>query len=80
MAPSAISVFKKTGIELSMETGAGVAAGFPDAEYAEKGVRVAVDRAEVFAIRRGRSCRCALPAPIPKPAAPISRSCARARP
>ena len=48
MAPSALSVFKKTGIELVMETGAGIAAGFADAEYADKGVRV-VSRAEVFA-------------------------------
>jgi NAD(P) transhydrogenase subunit alpha len=48
MAPSAISVLNKTGIELVMETGAGVAAGFPDSEYTEKGVRLA-SRAEVFA-------------------------------
>ena len=48
MAPSALSVLKKTGIELVMETGAGIAAGFADAEYTEKGVR-AMSRAEVFA-------------------------------
>jgi NAD(P) transhydrogenase subunit alpha len=48
MAPSAISVFKKTGIDLVMETGSGVAAGFPDQDYIEKGVRV-MSRAEVFA-------------------------------
>jgi proton-translocating NAD(P)+ transhydrogenase subunit alpha len=48
MAPSAISVFKKTGIELVMETGSGVAAGFPDKEYSDKGVRV-TSRDEVFA-------------------------------
>jgi H+-translocating NAD(P) transhydrogenase subunit alpha len=48
MAPSAISVFNKTGIELVMETGSGVAAGFPDKEYSDKGVRV-TSRAEVFA-------------------------------
>src|SRR3954453_11480944 len=48
IAPNAISVFNKTGIELVMETGAGIAAGFPDKEYLEKGVRTAT-RAEVFA-------------------------------
>jgi NAD(P) transhydrogenase subunit alpha len=48
MAPSAISVLNKTGIELLMESGAGVAAGFPDSEYIEKGVMVAGSRAEVF--------------------------------
>ncbi|MCU1237365.1 MAG: alanine dehydrogenase/PNT domain protein [Candidatus Solibacter sp.] len=48
MAPSAISVLNKTGIELLMESGAGVAAGFPDSEYIEKGVKVAGSRAEVF--------------------------------
>jgi len=48
MVPGAVSVFNKAGAELILESGAGVAAGFPDAEYAEKGVRLA-DRAEVFA-------------------------------
>jgi NAD(P) transhydrogenase subunit alpha len=47
MAPSAISVFNKTGIELVMETGSGVAAGFPDKEYSDKGVRI-LSREEVF--------------------------------
>jgi H+-translocating NAD(P) transhydrogenase subunit alpha len=47
MAPSALSVFHKTGIELVMETNAGAAAGFPDKEYVEKGVRAAT-RDEVF--------------------------------
>jgi NAD(P) transhydrogenase subunit alpha len=48
MTPSAISVFNKTAIELVMETGSGLSAGFPDHEYTEKGVRVAT-RDEVFA-------------------------------
>jgi NAD(P) transhydrogenase subunit alpha len=49
LVPSALSVFGKTGIQILMEPGAGLAAGFPDAEYVEKGVRLAKDRAEVFA-------------------------------
>jgi NAD(P) transhydrogenase subunit alpha len=48
MAPNAVSLFNKTGVELLMEAGAGAAAGFPDKEYTDKGVRVA-SRAEVFA-------------------------------
>ena len=35
-----------TGVELVLESGAGVAAGFPDSEYTEKGVRIAHDRTE----------------------------------
>jgi NAD(P) transhydrogenase subunit alpha len=48
MVPSAISVLNKTGVELLMEPGAGLKAGFPDSEYVEKGVRLADSREEVF--------------------------------
>ena len=48
MAPSALTVLNKTGVEFVMEAGAGLRAGFPDSEYAEKGVRIA-SRDEVFA-------------------------------
>src|SRR5256714_457462 len=48
MAPSAISVLNKTGVELLMEAGAGLSAGFADSEYVEKGVRIAGSREEVF--------------------------------
>ena len=48
MTPGALSVLKKTNVELLMEAGAGVLAGMPDAEYVEKGVRLA-SREEVFA-------------------------------
>jgi len=48
MVPSAISVFNKTGVELLMQPGAGAESGFPDAEYVEKGVRLAGSREEVF--------------------------------
>src|ERR1035438_4808275 len=49
MVPMAISVFNKTGVELLMQAGAGAEAGFPDAEYVDKGVRLAASREEVFA-------------------------------
>jgi NAD(P) transhydrogenase subunit alpha len=48
MVPSAIAVLNKTGAELLMEAGAGLRAGFPDSEYAAKGVRIAGGRDEVF--------------------------------
>lgn len=48
MAPSAISVLNKTGVELLMEPGAGLLAGFPDSDYTDKGVRLAATREEVF--------------------------------
>ncbi|HJZ99644.1 MAG TPA: Re/Si-specific NAD(P)(+) transhydrogenase subunit alpha [Candidatus Solibacter sp.] len=49
MAPNALSVLNKTGASFLMQSGAGDAAGFPDSEYVEKGVRIAVLRDEVFA-------------------------------
>jgi NAD(P) transhydrogenase subunit alpha len=47
MVPGALSVLNKSGVEFLMEPGAGTSAGFPDAEYAAKGVRLA-SRREVF--------------------------------
>ncbi len=47
MVPGAISVLNKSGVEFLMEAGAGANAGFPDPEYAEKGVRLAA-REEVL--------------------------------
>jgi NAD(P) transhydrogenase subunit alpha len=49
LVPSALSVFNKTGAQVLMEAGAGSAAGFPDSEYIDKNVRIARDRAQVFA-------------------------------
>jgi NAD(P) transhydrogenase subunit alpha len=49
LVPGALAVLNKTGAEFLIESGAGAAAGFPDSEYSEKGVRIARDRAEVFA-------------------------------
>ena len=47
MVPGALGVLNKSGVEFYMETGAGEAAGFPDSEYAAKGVRL-LSRTEVF--------------------------------
>lgn len=48
LVPSAVSLLNKTGTELLMQAGAGIAAGFPDSEYTDKGVRIVRGRAEVF--------------------------------
>jgi NAD(P) transhydrogenase subunit alpha len=47
VVPSALSVLNKTGAQILMEPGAGEAAGFPDAEYLDKGVKIA-SRAEAL--------------------------------
>jgi NAD(P) transhydrogenase subunit alpha len=47
MVPGAMSVLNKTGVQWMVETRAGEPAGFHDAEYVEKGARMA-DRQEVF--------------------------------
>ncbi len=49
LVPVVIPNLAKAGIEVIVEAGAGVAAGFPDAEYAAKGAKIIADRAEVFA-------------------------------
>jgi proton-translocating NAD(P)+ transhydrogenase subunit alpha len=48
LTPRAADLLAKSGVDLLIETGAGIAAGFPDNEYAEKGVRVIGTRAEIF--------------------------------
>ena len=48
LVPVALPPLAKTGHRFVMETGAGTAAGFPDAAYAEKQVEL-VSRADVFA-------------------------------
>ena len=47
MVPTALSVLNKTGAEFLLEPGAGDPAGFPDADYTAKGVRIA-GRDEIF--------------------------------
>src|SRR5438309_9193446 len=39
----------KAGLEVVVEAGAGLAAGYPDAQYQEKGAKLLPDRAAVFA-------------------------------
>jgi NAD(P) transhydrogenase subunit alpha len=49
LVPSVIATLKKVGLELLLEAGAGQAAGYPDADYVDKGAKLASSREEVFA-------------------------------
>jgi H+-translocating NAD(P) transhydrogenase subunit alpha len=48
LVPSVIANLKKAGLDVALEQGAGVEAGYPDAEYAAKGAQIVPKRAEVF--------------------------------
>src|SRR4051812_16495810 len=49
LASSAIPHLAKSGMEVVVETGAGVGAGYLDREYADKGAKIVPTRADVFA-------------------------------
>jgi H+-translocating NAD(P) transhydrogenase subunit alpha len=49
LAPVVLPILAKAGMQVVIEAGAGAAAGYPDAEYAEKGAQVLSTREEVFA-------------------------------
>jgi len=49
LVPESVSKLVKTGIEVVVETGAGSAASFPDAQYASAGATVAADYASCLA-------------------------------
>src|SRR6267143_4915555 len=48
LVPGAIPNLVKAGLHVVVEAGAGVEAGYPDADYVAKGAKVVSDRAEVF--------------------------------
>jgi NAD(P) transhydrogenase subunit alpha len=48
LVPAAIPNLTKAGLEVMVEAGAGIAAGYPDPDYAAKGAKIAASRAEVF--------------------------------
>ena len=47
LIPAGANTLKKAGLDVVIETGAGAAAGFPDAAYSEQGASI-VSRSEVF--------------------------------
>ncbi len=48
LVPAAVQALTGAGLKVLVESGAGTAAGFPDADYEEKGAKVVSGRAEVF--------------------------------
>jgi NAD(P) transhydrogenase subunit alpha len=48
LAPVVIPNLIKAGFQILVEAGAGASAGYPDADYVEKGAKLAATRAEVF--------------------------------
>jgi proton-translocating NAD(P)+ transhydrogenase subunit alpha len=48
LVPSVLANLKKAGLDVMVEHGAGIEAGYPDAEYVAKGAQVLPSRAEVF--------------------------------
>lgn len=48
LVPAVIPNLSKAGLEVVVEAGAGVAAGYPDADYIAKGAKILSDRAEVL--------------------------------
>jgi NAD(P) transhydrogenase subunit alpha len=49
LIPASLPPLGKAGIEVHVQAGAGVAAGFPDSLYVDKGAKVVAGRDEVFA-------------------------------
>jgi NAD(P) transhydrogenase subunit alpha len=49
LVPAVLANLAKAGLQVLLEPGAGAAAGYPDAEYSDKGAKIAASRAEVFA-------------------------------
>jgi proton-translocating NAD(P)+ transhydrogenase subunit alpha len=49
LVPAVLANLAKAGLQVLVEAGAGTAAGYPDAEYSDKGAKIAASRAEVFA-------------------------------
>jgi len=48
LVPAAVPNLTKTGFQVVVEAEAGARAGYPDADYAQKGAKIVSDRAEVF--------------------------------
>jgi len=48
LVPGVLPTLSKAGIQVILESGAGIAAGFPDSAYEEKGGKIAPSRADLF--------------------------------
>jgi NAD(P) transhydrogenase subunit alpha len=48
LVPAVVPNLIKAGLEVAVQSGAGLEAGYPDAQYVEKGAKILSDRAAVF--------------------------------
>jgi len=48
LVPMVVPTLTKAGFEVHVQAGAGIEAGYPDAQYSEKGAKVISERAAVF--------------------------------
>lgn len=48
IVPAVIPALAKAGLEILVEAGAGMEAGYPDRDYTEKGAKLVADRTEIF--------------------------------
>jgi NAD(P) transhydrogenase subunit alpha len=48
LVPGVIPSLTKAGLEVVIEAGSGISAGYPDADFVAKGAKMVADRAEVF--------------------------------
>jgi len=48
LVPSVVPTLAKSGLAVVVEAGAGIEAGYPDADYKAKGAKIVAERAEVF--------------------------------
>lgn len=48
LVPAVIPNLKKAGLEVHVQAGAGLAAGYPDKDYEAKGAKIVAERADVF--------------------------------
>src|SRR5260370_24230048 len=48
LVPAVIPTLAKAGLQVVVEAGAGIEAGYPDADYAAKAAKILADRAAVF--------------------------------
>jgi NAD(P) transhydrogenase subunit alpha len=48
LVPSIVPTLAKSGLDVIVEAGAGLEAGYPDADYVAKGAKIVAERAEVF--------------------------------
>ena len=56
--PASVPPLVKAGVEVLIQAGAGARAGYPDADYEEKGARIVATRAEAFAADCVLQVRC----------------------